>query len=301
MTEVLNYTATQANPEDVFMLKSNQDGDVPAAQAEMIIKDVMAQSTLMRLAKYVEMKDANGNPVQEKNFTFLADGLSAYWVNETEKIRTSKPTWVNAKLTSHKIGVIIPVSREFLYYQVPKFFDAIKPLVAEAFYKLFDNEGFNGTESIFTTSIAGNITASGNTVAGPLTYDTYLEALGTLYDDDVEPNALVASRKSELILRRFRDGEDKVYDGSTLDGLAVANFSGLAKGEAIIGDFNAVHYGIPYTMNYQISTDAQLSTIVNEDGTPVNLFEQEMIALRCTMDVAFMVSKEGAFAKVAGE
>ena len=46
-------------------------------------------------------------------------------------------------------------------------------------------------------------------------------------------------------------------------------------------------YGIPYNMSYKISEEAQLSTIQNEDGSPVNLYEQELIALRVTMDVAF--------------
>ena len=34
------------------------------------------------------------------------------------------------------------------------------------------------------------------------------------------------------------------------------------------------------------------------DSTPVNLFEQEFVALRVTMDVAFMIVKDEAFAKL---
>ena len=43
--------------------------------------------------------------------------------------------------------------------------------------------------------------------------------------------------------------------------------------------------------HFKISEEAQLSTLTNEDGTPVNLFEQELIALRATMDVGFMIVK----------
>ena len=77
----------------------------------------------------------------------------------------------------------------------------------------------------------------------------------------------------------------------------------LEDGNLIAGDFNNIYYGIPYNINYKISEDAQLSTITNEDGSPVNLFEQELMALRATMDVGFMVVKEEAFAKIepAGE
>jgi len=59
-----------------------------------------------------------------------------------------------------------------------------------------------------------------------------------------------------------------------------------------------MYYGIPYGMSYKISEEAQLSTLTNEDGTPVNLFEQELVALRVTMDVAFMIVKDTAFAKL---
>ena len=51
-------------------------------------------------------------------------------------------------------------------------------------------------------------------------------------------------------------------------------------------------------MNYKISEEAQLSTLTNEDGTPVNLYEQELVALRVTMDVGFMIVKDEAFAKL---
>ena len=57
-------------------------------------------------------------------------------------------------------------------------------------------------------------------------------------------------------------------------------------------------YGIPYNMSYKISEDGQLSTVQNKDGSPVNLFEQELIALRVTMDVSFHIADDNAFAKL---
>ncbi|MBE8862707.1 phage major capsid protein, partial [Enterococcus faecium] len=56
---------------------------------------------------------------------------------------------------------------------------------------------------------------------------------------------------------------------------------------------------IPYNISFKISEEAQLSTLTNEDGTPVNLFEQELIALRATMDVGFMIVKDEAFGKIS--
>lgn len=72
----------------------------------------------------------------------------------------------------------------------------------------------------------------------------------------------------------------------------------LERGNLYAGDFDYMYYGIPFGMSYKVSEDAQLSTLTNEDGTPVNLFEQELVALRVSMDVAFMIVKDAAFAKL---
>ena len=73
---------------------------------------------------------------------------------------------------------------------------------------------------------------------------------------------------------------------------------GMAKGNLYAGDFDYMYYGIPFGMVYKQNECTQLSTLKNEDGTPVNLFEQELVALRVTMDVGFMIVKDEAFAKL---
>ena len=84
-------------------------------------------------------------------------------------------------------------------------------------------------------------------------------------------------------------------------GKPVADLKSLEKGNLYAGDFDYMYYGIPFGMSYKIDESAQLSTIVNEDDSPVNLFEQELAALRVTMDVAFMIVKDEAFAKIEKE
>ena len=93
----------------------------------------------------------------------------------------------------------------------------------------------------------------------------------------------------------------QIYDRSanTIDGLPVVDLKSLDKGTLYAGDFNYMFYGIPYNISFKISEEAQLSTLTNEDGTPVNLFEQELIALRATMDVGFMIVKDEAFGKIS--
>ena len=49
-------------------------------------------------------------------------------------------------------------------------------------------------------------------------------------------------------------------------------------------------------MEYAISEDATLTTIVDGEGDPINLFERDMFALWVTMHIAFMTLKDDAFA-----
>ena len=73
----------------------------------------------------------------------------------------------------------------------------------------------------------------------------------------------------------------------------------MEKGVLYAGDFNYLYYGIPYTLNYQVSEEATLTTITDGEGKAINLFEREMIALRATMDLGLMIANDKAFAKLA--
>ena len=142
-------------------------------------------------------------------------------------------------------------------------------------------------------------------VKGDITLKNILALEDTLLEDDVEANAFLSKTQNRTALRGVRDENTKesYYDRSsnTLDGLPVVDLKSdeIKKGDLYAGDFNKMFYGIPYNMSYKISEDGQLSTVQNEDGSPVNLFEQELIALRVTMDVAFHIADDNAFAKLS--
>lgn len=294
------------NPDNV-LLTNAKTGAIPSTYAELIVKRVIENSKIMQLGQYKEMKDKDGKPVQEIEFTYLAEGPGAYWVGEGERIQTSKAKWLKAKMVSKKLGVIIPVSREFLHYSVADFFTQIKPLIAEAFYKKFDEAGILNVGNPFGQSVEGSITTTAQKVTGEINYDNILKLEDKLLDKNIEGNAFVSKTQNKSLLRAAVKNENGVskelYDrtANTIDGLPVVELKSdeIKKGTLYLGDWNYLYYGIPYTLTYSVSEDATLSTIKNEDDTEVNLFEQELIALRATMDVALMVVKDEAFAKLA--
>ncbi|MCO4095714.1 phage major capsid protein [Macrococcoides canis] len=285
------------NPDHV-MMHEMKDGTLLNNFSEPITLEVAENSKIMQLGQYQEMDGT------EKSFTFWADKPGAYWVGEGQKIKTDKPTIVNATMRAEKLGVILIASREYLNYTYSKFFETMKPFIVEAFHKKFDEAGILGVQNPFAQSIEQAVVKSGNIVDGDIDFNNIIALEDVLIDKDIEANAFISKTSNKSALRKAIDADTKeaIYDRSsnTIDGITTVELksSSLPKGTVYTGDFDHLYYGIPYPIHYAISTEGQLSTIVNKDGSPVNLFEQELIALRATMDVALLIANEDAFARL---
>lgn len=290
-------TVQTFNPAKV-LVSQKPDGTLHKEFTDIIMKEVAQNSIVMQLGKYHEMDGK-----QEKTVHVQTDGVSAYWVNETETIKTDKPEIVPVTLRAHKLGIILLASREALNYTWEKFFEDMKPQIVEAFYTKIDEAGLLGYETPFANSVAKAAKDASKVIGGPVTYENILKLEDKLLDDDIEINAFVSRVSNRSALRDARDGDKKtIFDKDTnkLDGTVVVDMKSkqFKKGDLLAGDFDNLIYGVPYNINYKISEEGQITTVKNADGTPVNLFEQEMIAIRCTMDIAVMITKTNAFAKL---
>jgi phage capsid family len=290
-------TVQTFNPEKV-LVSEKKDGTFTKKMTDIIMKDVAENSVVMQLGQYHEM-----DGLQEKTVYVQTDGVSAYWVNETEKIKTDKPEVVPVSLKAHKLGIILVASREALNYTWEKFFEDMKPQIVEAFYTKIDEAGLLGHETPFANSVAKSAKDSSQVVVGPINYENLLKLEDKLYEADINPNAFVSKIQNRSALRESRDGDKKtIYDkaNNTIDGITTVDLKSkqFKKGDLLAGDFNSLIYGVPYNINFKISEEGQISTMKNQDGTPINLFEQEMVAVRVTMDIAVMVTKANAFAKL---
>lgn len=290
-------TVQTFNPEKV-LVSEKKDGIFTKKMTDIIMKDVAENSVVMQLGQYHEM-----DGLQEKTVYVQTDGVSAYWVNETEKIKTDKPEVVPVSLKAHKLGIILVASREALNYTWEKFFEDMKPQIVEAFYTKIDEAGLLGHETPFANSVAKSAKDSSQVVVGPINYENLLKLEDKLYEADINPNAFVSKIQNRSALRESRDGDKKtIFDkaNNTIDGITTVDLKSkqFKKGDLLAGDFNSLIYGVPYNINFKISEEGQISTMKNQDGTPINLFEQEMVAVRVTMDIAVMVTKANAFARL---
>lgn len=293
------------NPANV-LLQDAVTGAVPQEQGTLVLKDFMTQSAVVQLAKYEPMTKP------EKKFTYLASGPGAFWVGEAEKIQTSKATWLTATMKSKKLGVIIPVSKEFLRYSVSDFFTQMRPAIAEAFAVKFDQAALFGTASPFGAgvSVFERATAAGNTMAHDEAGDLYDELNGLMAlieDADKDADGFTTTRRFRQKLRGTKDNSglpifNDAKAGATQQALGLpigyvdSKSWDYTKTLLMAADWDYTRYGIPQGMEYKISEDATLTTVLGSDGEPINLFERDMFALRVTQQVGFMTLADDAFA-----
>lgn len=300
-----DVTPATFNPDNV-MMHEHKEGELLNNFTKPVLREVMETSKIMQLGKYQEMDGT------EKDFVFWADKPGAYWVGEGQKIETSKATWLEAKMRAYKLGVILPVTKEFLNYTYSDFFEAMKPMIAEAFARKFDEAGIlNVGDNPFNKSIEQSVQTAGNVINGEYNEDNLLDLEALVENNDYDPNAFISKRTNRRALSSIVDSvsNERLFEKGkgrnaidTLDGLPVVNLKSPDYKENVIytGDFNQLFYGIPQRIEYKIDDSSQLSTIKDGNGEPINLFERDMLALRATMHVAVHIADDNAFAKFEG-
>ncbi|MNW27564.1 Phage capsid family protein [compost metagenome] len=287
---------------DTDYLKDNLTGFVPKQQATDIIADVVRGSSVLRLSK-VESMDS-----ETKKIPVMTDGPGAYWVGETERIKTSVAQWIFPEIVAKKLAVIIPTTREKLQDSTLDVFESLKPYVAEAFYKAIDGAALFGTNSPFAKNVLGVATTAGNILA--LGTNTRLDedvsdVMALVEEAGMDVNGFAAGYGLKNSLRKLRNANgDALFvvdaDNSKLYEQPI-EFSrngawDKTKAELIAGDWNYSLVGIRQEIEYEILREATLHTITMADGEPLSLAENDMIALKATMRIGYLPVKEDAFA-----
>ncbi|EPY2275257.1 phage major capsid protein, partial [Clostridium sporogenes] len=189
---------------DTTFLKDNLVGFVPKEQANGIMKDVARGSSILRLSKVEPMKS------DKKKFSIMTDGPGAYWVGETERIKTSKAEWIFPEMEAKKLAVIIPVTKEKMNDTTINVFGEMRPAISEAFYKAIDSACLFGTNSPFTKSIYGVANTSGNKIslatngAGKLDLDIS-DVMALVEADGLDVNGFAGHYGLKNSLRKLRD------------------------------------------------------------------------------------------------
>lgn len=289
---------------DSLFLKDNLTGFVPVEQAAGIMKEVARGSSILKLSNVEPMTS------DTKQFSIMTSGPGAYWVGETERIKTAVATWIFPTMTAKKLAVIIPVSKEKLNDTTINVFEEMKPAIAEAFYKAIDAAAIFGTSSPFAKNIVGVATSAGNVIeletngAGKLDLDVS-DMMALVEDAGEDINGFTAHYGIKNSLRKLRDANNNAlfvpgvdqneFYSNPIEFVRNGAWNKVAA-EMIAANWNYSLIGIREGIEYTILTEATLHSITMADGKPLSLAENDMVAIKATMRLGFLPIKDEAFA-----
>ena len=284
-------------------LKDKLSGFIPEEISGEIIKDVARGSSIIRLSKAEDMK------TDEKKVPVMTSGAGAYWVGEGERIKTSGAAWIYPKLTAKKLAVIIPVTKEKLNDTTIDVFSELQESIAEAFYKTIDAACIFGTNSPFETSLFGKIKSAGNIITESEKIDIDVsDLMSKVEENGFDVNGFTATIGLKGTLRKLRDnnGASLFIEGTNQkefysQPIEFVRNGAWDKEKATIigGEWKYSLFGLKQGIEFEILKEATLQNTLDSDGKPISLAEQDMIAIKATMRVAYLCVKENAFAAVA--
>lgn len=238
------------------------------------------------------------------------DTVSAYRIDtDGNKITTSQPTTGALSLNSKTVGVIVPVSRKLLANSSIQLVDALSFLAGKALAKLEDTWGLAGLASgegiLQNTNVPVVTLGSATTYAGAVAEDllSLIEGVDESFFETANNMSWVFSLGVLNNFRRLRSvvGSDKQgflfedFSGSvpnTMWGIPYdlspvmpknTDVSQAAKKFMALVNWDNVIFGDDRQYTMEVSNQA---TITDTDGsTLINLFEQNMVAIKITGDI----------------
>ena len=271
---------------------------LPSVLVDTVIQGVREGSAVMSLANRLVIP---GSGITMNVIT--GDPEPAWTVESTEKT-VSEPTFANKVMQPYKLAVIVPFSDQFRRDEAA-LYDAIVSRVPDALAKKFDETVF------FGTAPGTNFDTLESADAIDLKADPYGALVGAINDIAIaggNANGIVLSPQANGIIMsaRYDSGAgDPVFPNyaanSPLFGIptltrhaAYKAGSSAANTVGFVGDWSKAYYGIVEDIKVEYSNQATLN-----DGTnTINLWQRNMFALRCEMEVGFVVGDADCFQKL---
>ena len=252
---------------------------IPEDAAREILNGVIEGSAIMRMGfRAPDMARAH------RRVPVLSTLPTGYFVNgDTGLKQTTSAAWANKYFNAEEIAVVIPISKAVLDDTDYDLWAQIKPLLVAEFGRVFDAAVLFGTNApaSWPDDLLTGATAAGNTItAGGVGADLYDDLLGVggvislAEADGYMVNGHIAALAMRAMLRGLRS-----TDGTPL---FVRSMQGSNTYELD---------GSPIIFPLNGAMDAAQALMFSGDGGAVviNLFQQDSVALRAVMRVAWQV------------
>jgi HK97 family phage major capsid protein len=281
--------------------RTKEQALVPEVVSNAILAGLQNESVSLQLFRRIPMSTS------QTRMPVLSALPTAYFVSGDTGIKqTTEAAWTNKFLNVEELAAIIPIPENVLDDSSFDVWGAVKPLMEEALARVLDSAIIFGTNkpSSWPAAIAAGATSAGNTAtrgtanaaADGLAGD--LSALfATIEADGYDVSGIVANRTYRGLLRSVRSTQGvQLGEVTTTSAYGITITypmrglwpTGSGVVEVLAGDFSQGILGIRKDITYKILDQAVIQD--NTGAIMFNLAQQDMVALRVTMRVAFQVA-----------
>jgi HK97 family phage major capsid protein len=272
---------------------------------EVISNDILAglqnESVAMQLFRRIPMS------TNQTRMPVLSALPTAYFINGDTGIKqTTETAWTNKYLNVEELAAIIPIPENVLDDTKYDVWGAIKPLIEEAIARALDaailfgvNKPASWPVEIVTAAVsAGNVATRGTRTAaqGGLAGDIS-DLFATVEADGYDVSGIVANRTFRGLLRSVRStqgmmlpevGTTDAYGEKITYPMRGLWPTGSGAAEMIVGDFTQGILGTRTDITYKLLDQAVIQD--NTGAIQFNLAQQDMVAMRVTMRIAYQVA-----------
>ena len=275
---------------------------MPEPITREIISGVRRQSVAMQLMR--RLPNMTSGTQRQPVLSMLP---SADFVNGDAGMKiTSNAAWDKKLLVAGEIATIVPIPQAVVDDADYDLWGEVRPLIEEAFGRVFDNQVFEGGNTkapaewpagiIPTATTAGNIVTAGTGV--DIAADVSA-AMALLEENGYDITGIAAQKRLRSMLRDLRDTNNNPIftpmQGEVPAGIYGSQTQFVGKGVwtpanalAVLGDWSLSVFSVRQDMTYQVFDTGVIS---DNDGKIVyNLLQQDMVALRAVMRVAWQVA-----------
>ncbi len=276
--------------------------------ASQIISNINQKSGLLQLLRKWPMSD-----LTEEIPLLTASSTATYNSSEAGAKTGTQPTFGQITLTAKELAAIVVLTERFIdNSKVENIAGLVQQDLVDAFVTAKEKEyaGYGG--SVYTHNLTTD-TPVAHTVAYGANADLLVdisEAMGYLEEDGYTDFAFITHPAVKKRFRNLRDDDGGLIllpgtanSPDTLFGYPIKYSTAFEKVgspsgyELFIADWSKIIEGVRQEIRIGKSKDA---SIVLSDGTTVNLFQKNMVAIKAWLYAAFEIADVNALAKVTG-
>ncbi|MDY5604394.1 phage major capsid protein [Gemmiger sp.] len=264
---------------------------LPGQVSSEIWQKTQGSSAVMGLARRIAL------PGLGVTIPVITGDPEAAWVGETDKKPVKRGTLATKQMTPYTLAVIVPFSNQFRR-DLPGLYDALVQRLPNALGKKFDQTVFGGV-----TAPGSNFDTLKGCTAQEIGTDAYKGLVAADADVAAHDGILsgwVLSPQGKAVLLNAVDGNKRpLFINSVAEGavpMILGARASYSKGAYVAdstsakknvvgfgGDWTQAVYGTVEGVQITISDQATLE----DGGTTINLFQQNMFAVRAEIEVGF--------------